>query len=425
MFYYALENNIFIAKQQISNLNLQLGSEFNELKSLNPDDCKNLGGNVYVLNNLPPEASRRSFCISAPSMLFTQKEDLEFLKVSNENHENLPKWLLEKINLRKVTSINTSYPTWEEVPFKNNSIKKVNIIGLGDVGGTLATGLRLMGGNCISELGIFDMDINKVKRWDLELSQVLGPDKHITYPDIKVLDETELFSCDMFVFCVSKGVPEVGQEQKDVRLAQFEGNKKIISHYARLARKKGFKGIFAVVSDPVDLLCKTVFLESNKSYVDTLDFKGIPAENIIGYGLGVMNARASYYAALSSETEHFLYEGRVFGPHGEGLIVADSLINYNESLSDLLTKKTKDANLEVRKTGFKPYIAPALSSGCLSILSTIKSDWNYSSTFLGGTFLGARNRNLNSGIEIEAYENIPQSLFNRINETYNYLDSFI
>jgi malate/lactate dehydrogenase len=33
------------------------------------------------------------------------------------------------------------------------------------------------------------------------------------------------------------------------------GNARIINLYAQIAREKGFKGIFAVVSDPVDLLC--------------------------------------------------------------------------------------------------------------------------------------------------------------------------
>lgn len=430
MFYYGLENNIFISNNKICNSGLKLNSSFSELKSLKADDCKNLNGNIFVLNTLPPESSRRSFCISAPSLLFVEKESLELLKDSEYDYENIPEWLLEKIRSRKVTSLNTSYPTWQEVPFKNNYINKVNIIGLGDVGGTLATGLRLMGADCISEIGIFDMDKNKIKRWKLELSQILGPDKNIHYPEIKILDEANLFSCDMFVFCVSKGVPEIGNEHKDVRLVQFEGNKKIISYYAKLARRQNFKGVFAVVSDPVDLLCKTVFLESNKSDNNTeskneFDYMGIPAENIIGYGLGVMNARASYYAALKNETKHFLNEGRVFGPHGEGLIVADSLSNYNDTLSDELTKKTKEANLEIRSTGFKPFVAPALSSGCLSILATIKSEWNYNSTFLGGTFIGARNRHLSSGTEFETYKNMPDALYNKLSNTYNYLANFL
>ena len=73
-----------------------------------------------------------------------------------------------------------------------------------------------------------------------------------------------------------------------------------------------------------------------------------------------MNARASYYASQNKDYSHYLKEGRAFGPHGEGLIIADSIENYNEEISNYLTDKTKKANLEVRSIGFKPYVAPAL-----------------------------------------------------------------
>ncbi len=51
-----------------------------------------------------------------------------------------------------------------------------------------------------------------------------------------------------------------------------------------------------------------------------------------------MNGRASYYGEKSNETTHYLDEGRAFGPHGEGLIIANSIKNYNEELSNYLTE---------------------------------------------------------------------------------------
>jgi len=122
----------------------------------------------------------------------------------------------------------------------------------------------------------------------------------------------------MFVFCASKGVPPIDSQVDDVRMAQFEANKEIITEYAVMARDENFKGIFAVVSDPVDLLCKVAFLESNKNDKGNLDFNGLASNQIIGYGLGVMNARACYHAKKSKDTLHFIKEGRVFGPMGKG-----------------------------------------------------------------------------------------------------------
>ena len=44
----------------------------------------------------------------------------------------------------------------------------------------------------------------------------------------------------MFVFVASKGIPPVGSGVKDVRMAQYENNKAIVSQYAKQAREAGF-----------------------------------------------------------------------------------------------------------------------------------------------------------------------------------------
>ena len=204
-------------------------------------------------------------------------------------------------------------------------------------------------------------------------------------------------------------------------MAQFKGNSKIVSYYASLSRKHNFNGIFAVVSDPVDLLCKVAYESSNTNELLEKDHKGLRPEQIRGYGLGVMNARAAYFANKSQDTNHYLKEGRAFGPHGEGLVIADSIKNYNKELSASLTFKTKTANLDVRAVGFKPYIAPALSSGSYSLIATIKGDFHYSAVYIGGTYMGCRNRLLNTGTELETYD-LPDELFKELNKTYTYLE---
>lgn len=137
-----------------------------------------------------------------------------------------------------------------------------------------------------------------------------------------------------------------------------------------------------------------------------------------------MNGRACFYAEKSKETIHYLKEGRVFGPHGEGLIVADSIDNYDEKLSEYLTYKTLNANKEVRNLGFKPYVAPSLSSGALSIIATINEEWFYGSTYMGDAYMGSKCRLKENQIEIEQL-NIPPKLFNKIKYTYERLVNII
>lgn len=399
---------------------------YDELTLATENELCNSKEIIYFLNRLDPINSRASFTLSSPEQLYIKEESLSLLELSLDNdYSHIPQWILDRIKNKTIKSINTNYPNWQELLTETTRKKwRLNLMALGDVGSTLLIGLRLLGGECIDEIGIFDRNENRLKRWEYELNQIRIPFNESSLPKVVPIEKEDLFNCDMFVFCASKGIPPVGSEVSDVRMAQFKSNSAIISEYAIMARNEGFKGIFAVVSDPVDLLCKVAFLESNKDKNGELDFHGLNSDQIIGYGLGVMNGRACFYAEKSKDTMDYLKEGRVFGPHGEGLIVANSIKNYNEKISDYLTSKTINANKEVRKFGYKPFIAPALSSGALSILATIRGDWFYGSTYVGEVYMGAKCRLLNSGIELEQLP-LPNALKNKLKETYEKLAKII
>jgi len=414
MFFYKLKNKVLISE-----------IKYHELSEISEGEAKKSKGIIYALTRMNPLKSRRNFCVTDSSLMFLKEEGIYLLEKAKKNNYNLPVWIKERIKEKKISSLNTEYPNWQDVlEYKFPNHWKINIIGLGSVGGTLLTGLRILGGEYIKSIGIYDKNIKAIKRWELEANQIFNPFNDHKYPEVYGIGEGDLFDADMFVFCATTGVPPLGKEQKDVRIKQFEGNSKIISIYAQKARKKSFKGIFAVVSDPVDLLCKSVFLSSNKNKEGELDFKGLAAEQIRGYGLGVMNARAVYYSQKSPETSEYIREGRAFGPHGKDLIIANSMEKYNEELSKMLTEETIKANLEIRKTGYKPYIAPALSSGCFPLIATINSKWHYSATFMDGVFMGAKNRLNESGIEIERLD-IPEVLIEKIRVVYNKLHNFL
>lgn len=395
----------------------------NSYEIISEEEAKNTVGLIYSLTNMDPRKSRKSFSVTHPSLLFLEKEGLELLIKPSKCSDKLPSWLIEKINNREVMCINTTFPNWESC--LTDSIPEkwtINIIGLGDVGGNLAAGLRLVASDKINKIGIYDTEDSKIKRWNYEAGQTFSPSLELEFPEIIPLKNSDLFKCDMFVFCVSVGVPEVGKEPEDVRIAQFEGNAKILKYYSKLARESEFKGLFIVMSDPVDLLCKIAFNASNTDTCGNMDFKGLAPEQIRGYGLGVMHGRAAYFAKENGVTQ-YKTEGRCFGPHGEGVVVADSIKNYNKVLSENLTERTKDANLDVRAFGFKPYIAPAFSSGVLSFIETFKGGWHYSATSIGGVFMGSLNKLLPSGVVLETYE-FPKDLYSKLEDTYSYLSTW-
>ncbi len=395
MFYYRYENKYLFS--------IEDSYDYEKVNSF-PDDLNEL----YYLYESDRNKSTRSYALTDASDLFNREENIDVLKLK-DSHEEVPGNILDIINRKRVKAVNTCYDNYEKCFFMDGSARKtVNILALGDVGSTLLTGLRLLGRNSVKSIGIYDRSPDKIKRWEYEMNQTSFPFDFDSMPQVRGIEKEQLFDCDMFVFCASKGVPPVGSENVDVRMVQFKENAKLIKEYAVMAAEKNFKGIFAVVSDPVDLLCAAVLKESS----------GVLApEQIKGYGLGVMNARAAYYAKKYAKYSSYLTEGRAYGPHGNGLIIANSIDNYDDELSRELTKLAVEANLEVRKTGFKPYVAPALSSGAISIISTLEGKWHYSSNYLGGAFIGAKNRNLDSGLEIEKVH-MPEKLFERIKETY-------
>lgn len=301
--------------------------------------------------------------------------------------------------------------TLDGCPVNLNKKNRVNILALGDVGTTMLIALKLLGNDVISEIGICDIRKENTERLEIEMNQIAYPFGMVDMPEVKAINEDELFDCDVMIFCASKGVPPVdGNKDIDVRMVQLEANRQIINHYAELAKAAEYKGMVCVVSDPVDNLA-----------VAFLDASGLKPWQFSGYGLGVMNARALYYSKKDSKFGMYAEEGRAFGPHGKDLVIANSIENYDNELSLELTRLATEANIRVRDLGFKPYIAPAVSSAAISILLTIRGEWHYSSLYMGdaenGAFMGVKNRLTETGFE---YEDLPldDKLYERINKAY-------
>ena len=242
-------------------------------------------------------------------------------------------------------------------PVKLCGHNRVNILALGDVGTTMLIGLKLLGGDVISDIGIMDIRRENLERLEIEINQIGypfdaacgSPNSRGKLPEVHILDEDSIFDCDVLVFCASKGVPPVTGDRSsmpaDVRMAQLEANREIISHYASLAHQAYFRGLVAVVSDPVDNLAA--------AFLDAAELKPWQVQ---GYGLGVMNKRAEYYArkiasgacytgdegienntVMREMSALYIAEGRAFGPHGQDLVIANSIEHYDEAVSLKLT----------------------------------------------------------------------------------------
>jgi hypothetical protein len=367
------------------------------------------GERKFLVKHLDPWEKARWTPTDAGEVLDPGTLEGQVMRTTRElSDERLQGWLTSG----ELGLLNSGSPFFRQALDSNLYGKKkfrVTLLGLGDVGGTLATGLRLLGGDVIEELRLYDRDENRMLRWKQELGQIL--DVHApVHPAIGTASEENLFDTDVFIFTASKHVPAIGEEGTDVRMVQYEANREIVLHYAHLASDQRFAGYFFVVSDPVDLLSQEVA----KAMI-------LPPEQIKGFGLGVMFARAHYMA--KERGVDFLSKGRVYGPHGKGLIVTTDPEEENTEIDLPLNEAVVTANLAVRATGFKPFIAPAYSSGALSILNALRGHWHDSTVMIDGVAVGIRNRIGAGGVEIEKKALHP-SLLGRIVKTAEELGSY-
>ena len=377
-------------------------------------------GEVLWVFHRPPLSGRDTFPVTDPAQL-TEREGVASLCTA-PGPEGLPRELTNAIRAGRVRAVNLAHPRFEELtaPMPRPEKVRVNLLALGDVGSTLLMGLRLMGGDVISSIGICDLREGVAQRWEFELNQIQLPGPYNVLPPVEIVSPEQLFDGDVFLFCASRFVPDTAVKTGDVRMAQYRLNRELAALYAQKARQARYRGLFCVVSDPVDPLCRAVLTESNRAPSGEMDYQGLFSHQVRGFGLGVMNARAAYYARKDSRFASFLTEGRSFGPHGEDLVIANSIDRYDDRLSRLLTERTVHANLQMREMGFKPYVAPALSSGALSLLLCLRGQWHCSSTYLDGVFMGARNRVLPTGTELERLP-LPQALQDRLPTTMDRL----
>lgn len=371
---------------------------------------------------------RTSFSVTEADMLFEDTDCIEILrkKATNDKRtQHIPQWISDEMGKGRVRYLNMANESFLNVLHLPKKGKwRVNIVGLGDVGSNLLLGLKLLGGDHISEIGVYSTKPNVMERYEMELNQIYSIEEdsplYTGRPVVKTVEKEKIMDCDMFIFCASSKISAYEAELNDNKTQQFTANKEILKKYVNKARNTGFKGVFAIVSDPVEQLCKAAYIMSNTDDKGNLDYKGMLPEQIQGFGLGIMYSRALYHASKTNTAPNFKEKGRVYGVNGKGVVIVDDIENYSEKTSEELSVLASDSKYMLKELGFKPYIAPSISSGVLPIISRIAGSYSYSSIYIGGAYFGVKNRATSAGFEIERIK-MSDSLFEKIKETHKKL----
>ncbi|XPV69559.1 MAG: malate dehydrogenase [Halarcobacter sp.] len=232
---------------------------------------------------------------------------------------------------------------------------KVGIVGVGNVGSTLAYALATKG--VCDYILLKDIRGNFTKAMALDISQAASSVSSKTLI-FAVEEDSEFKDCDVVV--ITAGVArKPGMSRDDL----LNTNAKIMSSIIKSVTKYNEKAIIIIVSNPLDLMVYTALKISNWT-----------RNKIIGMA-GILD---------SSRMNHFIkeklgakkIETSVMGGHGDDMVpLVESTMVDGVFLSKLLSKeeieeiieKTKSAGLEIVKlleTG-SAYYAPAHSTALM------------------------------------------------------------
>lgn len=262
-----------------------------------------------------------------------------------------------------------------------NDSKKVAIVGVGMVGMSFA--YSMLNQDICDELCLIDINKERARGEAADLSHGLP-----FAPSSMKIYAGEYEDCaDMDLVVICAGAPQLeGETRRDL----LQKNYKVFKTIVKPVVESGFKGVFLVASNPVDVMTKVV-----------LDLSGFPPEKVLGTGTTLDTARLRYmmsdYFKLNPRNVH----AYVIGEHGDSEFVAWSnaqisvlpvsqLESYNENMMSVLMKiavSVRDSAYEIIKAKKATYygIGMVLSRLTRAILNDENSVFTVSA-YLNGQY---------------------------------------
>lgn len=213
---------------------------------------------------------------------------------------------------------------------------KVVIIGCGNVGMSYAYSI-VNQRTYVNELVLIDMNEDKVmgEVMDLNHSLAYAPSKlNIkagTYEDCK----------DARLVMIAAGA---NQKPGETRMDLLNKNAAIFKDIIDKVMSSGFKGIFLIATNPVDIM---TFI--------TWKYSGLPANKVIGSGTSLDTARLHYMVGQKLEINPKDIDAFVIGEHGDSEFIPWSNANISlQNISEYLSEQEmKDIEQEVREAAYK------------------------------------------------------------------------
>lgn len=235
-------------------------------------------------------------------------------------------------------------------------MKKIGIVGLGKVGMEYAYAL-INSEIEFGELILISKNRKKLKSKALDLNHsLLSLDKNIT---IKIGRYKDLVDAD--IVCITAGVPQnIVKESRDDDLEKCN---KIYEDIIPNVYNSGFRGIYIVASNPLDVMCRIC-----------LKFAKCNPNKIIGTGTLLDTNRLLSILGKKYNKSMFDINGYVLGEHGSTSFVEWTSVNI--SIPRIERSKIND---EVRRMGLDivdelGFTAYGVASALLKITKCIAED---------------------------------------------------
>lgn len=237
-------------------------------------------------------------------------------------------------------------------------MNKVVIVGCGIVG--LSYAFSLINSSLpVEELVLIDINESKLAGSVLDLSHCAIS----LHKNIKVKVGTYFDCSNANIVCIT-----AGKSQSDMvsRVDAVLENTHIMESIMEHIVESGFKGIYLVASNPLDVMSYVVWKHS-----------GISPHKVIGSGTLLETNRLKYFISQKLSISYDAIEGYVLGEHGDSQFVVWSSVKINgNSASDYLSKEEMDEiSSLVKNTGYDIVQKTGAThygiSGCLRELTDI------------------------------------------------------
>ena len=204
-------------------------------------------------------------------------------------------------------------------------MNKVCVVGCGNVGMAYVHGLALKA-NFVEEIVLIDIEEKRAQGEALDIMHTMAFNENFSL--VRSGNYSDCKDANLLVICAGKNQKKGGESRNEL----LKINAEIIVDVIKKAEKAGFKGVYLIATNPVDLVTYAACTKC-----------GVNASRIIGTGTTLDSARLKYALGTKLGINPRSINAYVLGEHGDSEFVAWSVSSISgANLSATLDEEVKN-----------------------------------------------------------------------------------